>query len=766
MKYPPAPPAPAESSTLAFGAPDLFLDAQASSTPACKSCNRPLTDPFDQALGTCDECRSKEASLPTLEGEGSAKVERVATTEIQARLKAAQEEPTRPLPPPPPVFGPPVFPKAEVASVRTAARDRTVSSPVRTIAFITSLAVVVGVSVYVVIKKPWGRKAPPLVAKRDTTPRPVEGIIQQWRLNYPELAGESSKKAKDYIQLGEGLLAKDTTSAYRDAEETFRKALVLDPSADRAVAGWVLSLAFGRDSQLDEATARAAESMLMAAEKAGGDPRVYVAHAHLLIARGGNPNDIRVLAERGKTSASPSDKALAALAVGQTMLVKNPQLAATEFKEALALDPKLRRTYLSQSQLAASMGKFKEAIENLEHRLELDQDQWEAAEGLARLYVDVGELAKAKKVLETARAVAPSSGRPRLAMAMLEYQHLGEFSQAESELVQLTTAAELPASERADAWVHLGIIRRLSSEPQKAVEALDHALELRADLVSARLQKFLVLADRGVVSSARLELDALKGKLQDPALEATLEGRLLIAENRLDEALSTLSEVADKDPRRVDALLLAGAAAAKARKDGKAWELCLRRGLKADPRVRPVPSITQLYVRPADLLRPAFGAYERLASGDEDPNPLLCEGLVAWHSEDLPSAERAFSRVNSIDPANADAYAFRAMIALARKDFAGATRLAARGVDSNRTNALAYAALGLAQLQASHPDAAKASANLALKNNASLLLAKTVLGEATARLNDAEEARRILTGVLLSDPLYRDAKRVLYKQQL
>lgn len=761
----PLPSTPPGPRALDFGAPPPPEEQPTANLPPCKSCGKPLTDPFDQALGVCDDCRSRVSTDPTLEGEGASRIERVASGEIQARLNAAQEP--KPKPAPEPVFGPPVFSNPDLSSVKSAARERTSGSPGRTIAIIVGLAAAVGLSVFVVIKKPWVRRAPPLAAKRDTTPRPVEGIIQQWKLNYPELAGESSKKAKDYVELGEGLLARDTTGAYRDAEESFRKALVLDPSSDRAVAGWVLALAFGRDAQIDDATAKAAEAMLMNAEQKGGEPRVYVAHAHLLIARGGNPNDIKVLAERGKSSSSASDKALAALAIGQTLLTKNPQQAAAAFRESLALDPKLKRGYFSQSLLSASLGKYQEAIEQLERRLELDGDQWEASEALARLYVEVGELSKARKSLEAARDVAPASGRPRVTLAMLEYQHLGEFAKAEAELRALTTAAELPAAERADAWVHLAIIHRLSGEPVPAAEALDQALELRPELLSARLQKFLVLVERGVVSSARLELDALKGKLLDAPLEATLEGRLLLAENRFDDALTTLTQVADADGRRVDALLLAGAAAARARKDGRAWELCLKRGLKVDPYARPVPALTQLYLRPGDLLKAAVGSYERLSpNSEEDPNPLLCEGMVAWFSEDLPSAEKHFARVNAIDPKNADAYAYRALIALARRDTATATRLAARGADSSKSNALVFAAQGLIHLQANRVDAAKLAANAALKHNPALLLGKTILGEADARLKDEAEARRLLTSVLLSDPLYRDAKRVLYKQRL
>jgi cellulose synthase operon protein C len=767
MPAPPDPLAGSEpSSPFDFGPPPPPIGPASSPSAAsgpqgvtCNSCGKPLTDPFDQALGTCDECRNKATTPQDPEVGAAPTVERLGPPPSATRAPA-----------PAPVMPPaPSFPAlvAEMKSVKSAARSNSGSNLLRTAAAIGVLALLVGLGVYLVLRPRTARRPPPLVVKQNQPPKQVEGIIQQWRLNYPELEGESAKGAKVYIEQGEELLRKDTTRAYLQAEEAFQKALVLEPFDDRALAGWALAMAFGRGAQIDAQTGRAAESMLTAGEQRAGDPHLYVAHAHLMIARGGNLNDIKAMADRGRNSPSASDRALAALALGQTQLTKNPQLADASFREALTLDPKLKRGYFFQAQLAASLGKYTQAIEALEHRLELDKDQWEAAEELARLYVDVGEPGRAKKVLENARAAAPGAGRPRLDLAMLAYQHLNEPGPALEQLTALVDDAEIPRTERADAWVHLAVLHRLAGDLPKAGEAVEKALEVTPESVPARLQKFLVLVERGVVSSARLELDALKDKLNDKSLEATLEGRLLIAENRLDDAFRTLSAAAEADPRRVDAVLLAGAAAARGRKDGKAWEYCLKVGLHADPLSRPVASLTHLYVRPADLLRPAVGAFQALSpNNDEDPNPALCEGLVAWFSDDLVQAEKNFAKVTAIDPRNADAYAYRTLVALAHKDLAGAARQVGRALDSSRSNALAYVAQGQVQMLGNHVDAAKTAATSALKYNASLLSAKTLQGEAAGRLKDPEEARRILTTVLLTDPQYREAKRVLYKLQL
>jgi predicted Zn finger-like uncharacterized protein len=709
----------------------------------CRTCGKEITDPFDQALGVCDDCRAKVS--------GGA----------EATPAEAPAAPARPFVPAGSSTG-----SGDVSQVRSATRAGGGRSKGQLIGLGVGAVVLAAVVIGLVAKRPWAGRAPLLVTQPGGAgpARPVDAIIQQWRLKYPDI-GEQTARA--LVEEGEESLAKDTTASYADAEDAFQQALVLEPANDRALAGWVLSLAFGRAGQIDEASAKAAESMMGIAEQRGGDVRVFVAHAHFLIARGGPPNDVKVLAERALNSKNPNDRALASLAVGQTLLTKNPELADRSFKDALSIDPKLKRSYFFLAQLAVTQGRYKDANDALEKRLQLDADQWEAAEGLARLAVDVGEVPRAKKVLEDAKAAAPRSGRPRLGLAMLAYQHQGDYAGATEQLSALVNDPEATRADRADALVHLATIQRIQGDAAKAAESLETALELAPDSVPAKLQRLLVYIERNVTSSARMEFDGLKGKLGDKSLEAVLEGRLQLAESRLEEAMKTLGAVAEADPSRVEALLLAGAVAAKARKDGKAWEFCLKKGLRADPGSRAVPSVTHLYVRPADVLRPAVGAYAGLVADlDDDPNPSLCEGLVAWYSEDLAAADKHFARVTNIDPKAADANALRALVALRRRDVGGALKLAGRAVGASRTSPLGYYAQALAQLAANKPDLAKVSASNALKFGPQLLGPRVVMGDVDGARGDAAEARRLLTSVLLADPHYRDAKRVLFKHAL
>src|SRR5207249_6265121 len=132
--------------------------------------------------------------------------------------------------------------------------------------------------------------------------RAIDSAVEQWKTRFPGLTGSTA----EHLAAGEEKLAVDSTTAYREAEIEFQKALVLDKNNDRAVAGWALALAFGRGNKIDPETQKTAEQMLVAVEHRANDARVYVAHAHLLVARGANLNDVQSCVDSAKSS--PSDR--------------------------------------------------------------------------------------------------------------------------------------------------------------------------------------------------------------------------------------------------------------------------------------------------------------------------------------------------------------------------------------------------------------------------------------------------------------------------
>lgn len=732
----------------------------ASSGIKCRTCGKELTDPFDQAIGVCDDCRSQV--------DGNAAAGDAPTPAVTV----GPPSPAVSAPPAPKPSGPKVSPAPPVP-IGAAAPPRRVSASIAAVdddegggrakvaMVVVGVLLLAGIGTVLAIKKPWQRKPPPLAQRLvPGAEKPIERAIEKWRLQYLDLSGASA----DHLVAGEEQLAKDTSSGYLEAEEEFQKALVLDKSNDRAIAGWVLAMAFGRGAHIEDEMAKVAEELLVAAELRGGAARVYTAHAHLLLARNGNMNDIKVMAERGANSPSKSDMALAKLALGQSMVSKNPQYAADSFAEALKLDPKLKRAYLAQSQLLLTLGRYREAMTNIEKRLELDPDQWDAADALAKSWIEVGEVPKARKVYEAAYKADPRNFRARLSLAVLAYQHENNVDAALEQLDAIVADKDkIEVKDLVEALGHRAAAQRISGELAASIASAEEAISLKALDPHVNLQRFLVATEQGSAAEARAQWPFIKGKLNNPPLEQVLEGTLVLLEGKPNDAMKLFLAAYEADSRRVDALLLAAASAAKAKNESKAWELVLKNGLKADPRYAgPLPVMARYYVRSQDLLRQAKGAFEPLATEADDPNVPMAEGLVAWFANDFAGADKHFARAVAVDPGNGHGLAYRAMLALRRKDSANALKLGQKAVAAERQFALAHYAVGAALLATNQFEIAKAPFRTAFELEPKFAAARVKLAEVEFKQKKPEEARKILAAVLLTDPLYFDAKKALY----
>ncbi len=759
----PPPPPPSKPPSSPAAGPGALAAPQVK----CKSCGKVLTDPFDQALGICDDCRNAQPSgISGLSSPG----------EASGRAKSSSGVSKAAAPPASNGFSADAGPALETAEpekkqVRPSQPRRAVATAYRegeepqggsgkVVAMAVLLLAVFGAGgAYLFIKKPWVKKPPPLAQKLPiSSARPIDAMVDRWRAQYPELTGS----AAEHAAAGEEKLALDTSSAYAEAEREFQKALVLDKSNDRAVAGWALALAFGRGDKVDGDTQKMAEQMLVAAEQRGGDARVYVAHAHLLLVRSANLNDIQILAERGTQSPSDKDKALAYLALGQAYLNKNPKSAEDNFAKAVKADPKLKRAYLYQVRFMVSQGEYRAAVQALEKRLQDDPDQFEAADLLAKLYLDVGEPALAKKTYQRAAQAAPSSGRPKLALAVLAYQHEGDLGAAASLLDGLAARKdENDRSLQVEALGHRAAVARLQGDAQGAMASADAAIALRSDDPNAHVQKLFASLAAGNAAEARAQLQHLK--LGEPGLEAAFEARVLMGEGKFGDAFDKLKKAVELDPRRTDATLLAGAAAVKAKNEPKGWEWVLAKGYKADPlQSGPRSPMAPVFISRSDFLAPARGTFAPLAKDKEDPNPSLAEGLIAWHLGDLTAADAAFVKVISADPTNAQALAYRALVALRRKDAVNGGKHAAKAVASDRTSGVAHLAMGWSLLMTNKAEAARKSLQKAVELAPNLFLARAKLAEADIKVRKVAEAKAAMTQVLLSDPTYAEAKRVLY----
>src|SRR6185436_4674067 len=187
-------------------------------------------------------------------------------------------------------------------------------------------------------------------------------------------------------------------------------------------------------------------------------------------------------------------------------------------------------------------------------------------------------------------------------IAVLEYQHENRADEAIAQLKSLAKQREkYDEADVVEILVHLAAAERAAGAPERALEAANDALSIKSDEPGAHLQATLVLLDRKDAPASRVHLKALGGKLKDPMLELLLEGRILLAEGNAAAAMDRFDKAAALDPRRADARLLAGAAAALGKNAGLAYDRVMKQALKADPlKPGPVPLMARQFVRPSD----------------------------------------------------------------------------------------------------------------------------------------------------------------------
>ena len=230
-------------------------------------------------------------------------------------------------------------------------------------------------------------------------------------------------------------------------------------------------------------------------------------------------------------------------------------------------------------------------------------------------------------------------------------------------------------------------------------------------------------------TAAAEHLASLKGHLDMPVVEKMLEGRLRLLERKPAEAMTLFMEASRLDPRYVDALILAGVAAAQDGRRDEAFRV-LAQAIQGDPlRLAPRPAVTPFYMRSGELLEGLDGSIMAAGRGADDLLALLYEGFLRFHQGEGAAAEKLLKKVNDIDTNNALASAYRTFIAMGRKDMKSAKAHAARAVVGGRQVAIAHLAQGLVLVESKELEPAKRSLREAVTLAPKLYSAEVKLGE-------------------------------------
>lgn len=360
--------------------------------------------------------------------------------------------------------------------------------------------------------------------------------------------------ARDYLNLGRALAA---TGNAAGAEEAFEQAAALDPEIKRT--DLIAALSLLRTNRTEEAVAKLEESV-----KA-------------------RPDDVQTL----------NLMAVALLQAG------NAARAASMLEQALATKPDYTVASLNLALLRAKSGDDDAALVLLDEVLKREPTNIRALGIATTIDAEEGQVARGRSRIDAAATAGGASGDLLLVRARLEKQ-AGNLDGAIELYRQILVEQQEPATAvrelaevmllvgRTDEALKLlnGLTKRSEHQPRdwlllarvhdqlhdakSARRAVDEALREAPNFPAARLGDIRLLMREGNIGTARANLEALKkdAPTQDIAELHELEGLVLLAEKRPQDAIASLRRALEIEPSGNRVVALARGIAATGDREG------------------------------------------------------------------------------------------------------------------------------------------------------------------------------------------------------
>jgi protein O-GlcNAc transferase len=223
--------------------------------------------------------------------------------------------------------------------------------------------------------------------------------------------------------------------------------------------------------------------------------------------------------------------------------------------------------YLQQADLVHAIEEFKMGLALAPENAQLHYDL-----GLALKLKD--DLPAAIPEFERSAQLDPALPDPAYTLGVI-YMQQGKFPEAGAQLQHATTLQ--PAN--GDAWALLGSVLKESGDPKGATEALQRAIALQPNQPSLHVQLATLESQAGDKEAAAAERKiaaelSREANSRQRAGFALNSGRVLLQQNKLDDAILQLNTAAQADPSLVEPHSLLAEAYAR---QGKSADAALER---------------------------------------------------------------------------------------------------------------------------------------------------------------------------------------------
>jgi len=294
----------------------------------------------------------------------------------------------------------------------------------------------------------------------------------------------------------------------------------------------------------------------------------------------------------------------------------------------------------AQAALKTTLGNAQISLRNLvgaeaayNAALAAKADYPDALLGIATLRMESGNLAEAKKIVDTVLA---------------QPQPPAEASLFKSQLL----AAD--------------------GQPDAARAVLQKVLEVKPDYLQARYQLASLLIAKGDLEQASAQIAAIKKISPQDGRAYFFEALIASQRGDLPAAREAILQVLKRSPDHVPSLLLAGEIEYRAKQFNQAEDY-LRRALQRAPGLPYAERLlATTYLRLGSPLHALEVLQPALSRGSRDPQLMAVAGEASLAVGDVPKAAQYFAQSSSLDPGNAAARTRLGQVRFAEGDTEGA----------------------------------------------------------------------------------------------
>jgi putative PEP-CTERM system TPR-repeat lipoprotein len=433
----------------------------------------------------------------------------------------------------------------------------------------------------------------------------------------------------------------------------------------------------------------------------------------------------------------------------------DPVSAEVELRKALGLGYSPKDTVPALARAMLLEGQYRKlATEFGDTYLPDPVSQADLKTSLATALAREGKTAAANQALDSALGAVPGYGRARVLRARL----MADAQNATGALA-LVDAVLRDDSRDYEAWQCKGDLEYgVGHDPAAALDAYRRALEIRGDLVPARVMILALLIEKNDIAGAKRELAEWKKTSPNHPEVKFVQAELALSEHDFKSAREITQQLLQIAPNNVKVLFLAGSVEYQSGSLLQAQNF-LGKALNVAPEATPIRRLlAQAYLRSGQSDKVFEVLAPMLQSKDPDAQVLSLAAQTYLLSGDPKSAEAYFSRVAALDPADT-----RSQTALALGQFAkgnpelGFARL--EEIAASDKGSMADLALISASLRQGKFDVAlKAIDSLERKQGQpGAAMAANLRGRVHLLRNDPSAARRSFERAVALDPLYLPA---------